>query len=164
MADDLRNTLPSFGIDLQISVVKHTLTMLVHAFVACGDLPSGALNFKSSRNDTERFLKRTGLSFRSQPTRRPALDEEECDYFILTFQICLEIFAPEVVVNLDESHGGNAKASVTFFACVTASGTKLPLALIAKGRTPRCHKQPGVHPVSVHEIWELQLFQFHRVC
>jgi hypothetical protein len=135
--------------------------MLSHGFLASGDLPSAPLNFKCSGIYVRKFLKRTGLSFRhGQPIRRPALDKEECDDFILSIHISLEIFGREAVVNFDESswrlvnaasrmvaeHGsesvtrfvnGDVKESVTFLASVTASGIKLPLILIAKGRTPR---------------------------
>jgi hypothetical protein len=80
-----------------------------------------------------------------------------------------QIFGRERLVNFDESswrlvnagsrtvaqHGsesvnrfvnGDVKASFMFFASVTASGTKLPLILIAKGRTPTRPKQLEVHP------------------
>jgi hypothetical protein len=41
---------------------------------------------------------------------------------------------------------GDPKANFSFFATITAEGQKLPLILIAKGKTYRCHKQFGHHP------------------
>jgi hypothetical protein len=41
----------------------------------------------------------------------------------------------------------------TFFASVVADGTKLPLVLVAKGSTARCHTQFGKHEQVSHEIW-----------
>jgi hypothetical protein len=48
------------------------------------------------------------------------------------------------------------KACFTFFASILADGTKLPLILLAKGKTQRCHKQFGQHPQYHHEIWHSQ--------
>jgi hypothetical protein len=48
---------------------------------------------------------------------------------------------------------GDIKAAFTFFASVVADGTKLPLVLVAKGRTTCCHKQFGKHEQVSHEIW-----------
>jgi hypothetical protein len=36
---------------------------------------------------------------------------------------------------------GHAKTNFSFFGTITADGSKLPLILVAKGKTDRCHKQ-----------------------
>jgi hypothetical protein len=38
---------------------------------------------------------------------------------------------------------GDPKAGLTLMGTITAAGTKLPLFLVAKGLTRRCHKQFG---------------------
>jgi hypothetical protein len=45
------------------------------------------------------------------------------------------------------------KASFTFFSSVRADGVKLPLILMAKGKTDRCPNQLGTHPAYQCEIW-----------
>jgi hypothetical protein len=45
---------------------------------------------------------------------------------------------------------GDTKAGFTFFASILADGTKLPLILFAKGKTPRCHRRFGWHPQYEH--------------
>jgi hypothetical protein len=104
------------------------------------------------------------------------LDGTPCNDFTVSFHMSLEIFGREPVVNFDESRwrivmtgsrtvaergsesvkrfiNGDVKASFSFFACVKADGTQLPLWLIAQGRTPRCRRQLGVHPGHVYDIW-----------
>jgi hypothetical protein len=124
-----------------------------------------------------RFLKRTRLSFRRvRPSRRPNIDEEEVTDFLLNFHVSLAIFGRVALVNFDESNwklvmtadrtvaergaesvkryiNGNIKASFTFFASILANGTKLPLILIARGRTKRCREQFGNLPQSGQKVW-----------
>lgn len=177
MAAYIRANFVSLGNDLSTASLKRTLTMLVHGLVACGRLPPTALNFKCSTTYMRRFLKRTGLSWRhARPARRPVLDEDECRDYVFYLNMSLEVLGRAAVVNFDESSwrlvmcgartvaergsesverfvNGDVKASFTFFASIQADGTKLPLILIAKGKTQRCHRQFGIHPQFVHEIW-----------
>jgi hypothetical protein len=165
------------GRSLTMSILQQTILMLVHNFVATGDLPEAALAFKCSTKFVRRFLKRNGLSFRrGRPTRRPELDENECFDFLVSFHLSLMMWPPSVIVNFDESSwrvvmtsdrtvahrgaevvkqyvDGDVKASFTFFASVLADGTKLPLIFIAKGKTDRCHKQLGTHPRHNYDVW-----------
>jgi hypothetical protein len=48
---------------------------------------------------------------------------------------------------------GETKAGFTFFASILVDGPKLPLSLLAKGKTPRCHRRFGLHPPYEHLIW-----------
>jgi hypothetical protein len=48
---------------------------------------------------------------------------------------------------------GGPKVNFSFFAAITAEGQRLPLILIAKGRTCRCHKQVGHHRQHQFDIW-----------
>jgi hypothetical protein len=177
MASYIRDHFVSLGNDLSTLALKQTLTMLVHGFVACHKLPATALNFKCSTTYMRRFLKRTGLSFRhARPARRPVLDESECDDFLFAFHLSLDVLGRSAVVNFDESNwrlvmtgnrtvaergsetverfvNGDVKAGFTFFASILADGTKLPLILIAKGKTERCRRQLGLHPTFPHDVW-----------
>jgi hypothetical protein len=164
------------GLDLSTSVLKQPLIMLVQSFVASGDLPEPAPNFKCSTTDMRRFVKRNGLSFRrARSCRRSNLDDHEESKFIFLFHILLEIFGPTTTVHFDKSSwrlvmvsertvaergaetvnrftNGHVKATFTFFASVVADDTKLPPILVAKGKTTRCHKQFGKHHIYPHEI------------
>jgi hypothetical protein len=57
MAEYIRSNFVSLGNNLPMSVLKQTLTMLVHGFVASGYLTPAALNFKCSGNYMRSFLK-----------------------------------------------------------------------------------------------------------
>jgi hypothetical protein len=48
---------------------------------------------------------------------------------------------------------GDAKANFSFFVTITAQGAKLPLILLAQGKTQGCHGQFGTHDGYEHEIW-----------
>jgi hypothetical protein len=54
----------SITLDLPHSVLKETLIMLIHGYLACGKLPARSLNFSCSTTDIRRFLERSALSYR----------------------------------------------------------------------------------------------------
>jgi hypothetical protein len=54
-----------------------------------------------------------------------------------------EIFAERGTGLVQKYFDGDAKASISFFAPITAEGERLPLGVIAKGKSNRCHKQFG---------------------
>jgi transposase len=177
MATYLHDNFIATGRDLPPSTLRQTLLFLVQGFIAEGLLPESAFNFKCSYKFASRFLRRTGLSFRrGRPCRRPELDEDECFEFLVSFYVSVSTHPLSAIVNFDESSwrvvmisgrtvaprgaetvrryvNGDVKASFTFFASVLADGTKLPLILLAKGKTERCHKQLGTHPGHQHDIW-----------
>jgi transposase len=100
----LRDNFISTGLDLSTYVLKQTLIMLVRSFVASGDLPESALNFKCSIPYMRRFLKSNGLSFRpARSCRRSNLDNQEESEFAFFFHVSLEIFGSTAMVNFDES-------------------------------------------------------------
>jgi hypothetical protein len=163
--------------DLSLSVLKHEILMLIHDLIVAGDVSESKLNFKCSTTFLRRFLRRHGLSLRrGRPSRRPNLDDDECFEFLIEFHVSMMSFATSAIVNFDESSwrlvmtstrtvaergietvkryvDGDSKACFTFFASILADGTKLPLILLAKGKTPGCHKQFGIHQEYEHLIW-----------
>jgi hypothetical protein len=177
MATYIHDNFIAIGRDLPSTTLRQTLVFLVQGFVAEGTLPESALNFKCSNKYASRFLKRTGLSFRrGRPCRRPELDDDECFEYLVSFHTSMMMFPLSAIVNFDESSwrlvqtsgrtvaprgaevvrryvNGDVKASFTFFASVRADGTKLPLVLLAKGKTDRCHKQLGTHPRHQYDVW-----------
>jgi hypothetical protein len=56
----------------------------------------------------------------------------------------------EVVHNYQD---GDPKANFSFFGSICADGTKLPLILIARGKTARSHRQFGHQVPDPHQIW-----------
>jgi hypothetical protein len=55
MGQYLRDNFISMGLKVSTYVLKQTLIMLVQSFVASGDLPESALNFKCSTTYVRRF-------------------------------------------------------------------------------------------------------------
>jgi transposase len=177
MATYVKDNFVSPGRDLSMAVLKQTLLMLVQSYVASAQLPESALEFKCSTTYVRRFLRRNGLSYRrARPARRPEIDENEVEEFTVSFYASYEVFGPPAIVNFDESSwrlvmtsdrtvaqrgaesvrryvNGDIKATFTFLASIVADGTKLPLTLIAKGKTTRSHRQLGRHDTFPHQIW-----------
>jgi hypothetical protein len=52
-----------------------------------------------------------------------------------------------------ENVEGDGKACFTFFATCSADGTKLPLIVLAKGKTARSCRQLGDHPGHDSQVW-----------
>jgi transposase len=150
IATFLRGTFISQGRDLSVNALRQQILMLVHDLVSTGKLPESKLHFKCSTTYMTRFLRRNGLSFRrGRPSRRPALDDDECFEFLVEFHVSLMSFATSAIVNFDESSwrlvmtsgrtvaergtetvkcdvNGDTKAGFTFFASILADGTKPP--------------------------------------
>jgi hypothetical protein len=92
------------GSPLTMGTLQQTILMLVHNFVAAGELPEATLAFKCSTKFARRFLKRNDLAFhRGRPTRRPALNEDECFEFLVSFHISFLMWPLSAIVNFDES-------------------------------------------------------------
>jgi hypothetical protein len=110
------------------------------------------------------------------PFTVPSFDDHECVEFLIEFHVLLISFATSPIVNFDESSwrlvmssartmaerrtetvkryvNGHTKAAFAFFASILADGPKLPLILLAKGGTPRCHKEFGSHEQHQHQVW-----------
>jgi hypothetical protein len=106
MAQYLRDNFISMRFDLLTYILKQTLIMLVQFFVAPGDLPESALNFKSSTTYVRRFLKGNGSSFRrARLYRRSHMDDQEESEFVFLFHIPLDVVGLTAMVNFDESNG-----------------------------------------------------------
>lgn len=118
--------------------------------------------FKISRHFIRDFRKRNRLSLRRAcfKRRRPATKEQQ-DAFVLRMQELLRQVSPDRVINVDETNwrsvaggiwtwaatgtesvsccvGNDEKEGITVIAAIDAAGTKLPLTVIGKGKTPRC--------------------------
>jgi hypothetical protein len=177
MAQFIRTNFVEAGRSLTRTTLQPLVLMLAHDLVAEGVLDDSALNFKCSRHFLSRFLTRVGLSFRrAHPARRPVIDDGDCLRFLAQLTAAYHRYPPYAIANFDESNwylvmagdetvaergsecvnqyvDGDPKANFSFFATITADGRKLPLVLIAKGKTVRCHKQFGDHPQHEHHIW-----------
>jgi hypothetical protein len=104
------------------------------------------------------------------------LDEEECAHLMASLIAAYHRYPPFAIVNFDELNwhlvmaddqtvavrgvetvhhycDGDAKANFSSFATITADVSKLPLILIGKGKTNRCHKQFGTHPAYTYDVW-----------
>jgi hypothetical protein len=138
--------------------------MFVQDLVTEDVLEESALHSKCFCHFLSRFLARVGLSFRrAHPARRPTIDDRDCLRFLAQLTAAYFRYPPHLIVNFDESNwylvmagdetvaergaecvnqfvDGDPKANFSFFATITADGGKLPLILIAKGKTIRCHK------------------------
>jgi hypothetical protein len=177
IADYIRVTFVEPGRPLTRPTLKPLVLMFVQSLVAENVLTEDFLNFSCSYHFLSRFLQRVGLSFRrARPERRPSVDDQECAHFMAKLVGAFHQYPPDYILNFDESNWhlvmageqtvaprgaetvhqyteGDAKANFTFFATITAGGAKLPLILIAKGKTDRCHKQFGSHDAYDYEIW-----------
>jgi hypothetical protein len=64
-----------------------------------------------------------------------------------------ETIAEQSAETVHQYVDGDRKANFSFFATITAQGTKLPLILLAQGKTQRCHAQFGIHDGHKYEVW-----------
>jgi hypothetical protein len=140
--------------------------------------PNPRKSFTCTRCFLAGFMKRNGLSYRKNRTaRRPAIRAEE----VTSMFARIREISPENedrLVNIDESFWlvlqppkkticfkgvesvhtmieGDPKAGFTFIGAITKSGRKLPLYIIAKGKTHVCHKQfggPQDHPNHIEDV------------
>jgi hypothetical protein len=177
MADFLRINFVQLGRSLTHGILQPLVLALVQDLVGEQSLDDSFLNFKSSRHFLTRFSKRVGLSFRRAGlARRCAVDNGEYMHFPGQLTAAYHRYPPHLIVNFDESNwylvmageetvaergaqsmhhyvAGDPKANSPFFGRITAESQKLPLILIAKGRTRPCHKQFDHHPHHQFEIW-----------
>jgi hypothetical protein len=165
------------GRSLTRATLRPLILLLIQDLVAQTILPSSCLNFTCSYHFLSRFLRRVGLSFRkARAERRPAISDAECAVFMSDIFMAFRRYPPSNIVNFDESNwrlvmsgeqtvaergaetvhqytDGDCKANFSFFATIAADGTKFPLILIARGKTLRCHRQFGKHPMFEYKIW-----------
>jgi hypothetical protein len=66
-----------------------------------------------------------------------------------------EVVAEKGVESVQNYVDGHAKANCPLVAAITAEGERLPLILIAKGKTNRYHKQFGRYNAHRINIWHL---------
>ena len=123
------------------------------------------------------FLKRNNLSYRvCTAERRPPIDQKEVDTFNKLLQKAIDDTSDRIILNCDESCwrvmmppkrsivkrgqdsvklniDGDQKAGFTIIGTISSDGAKLPLVIIAKGRTKRCHKQLGKHPNFSYKVF-----------
>jgi hypothetical protein len=113
---------------------------------------------------------RQGLSLRTpHHERRTTLDEDYTTYFLERLGTLPDTYPPECVFNLDETSWRlfegprkvlaekgsetvklrsktSEKTSFTAIGAISAAGEKLPLWVLAKGKSPRCEHKFGTHP------------------
>ena len=117
-------------------------------------------NFNCSNGFVYDFKKRNGFSSRrTHLKRRPAIKDDDIRKWKRKIRALLKTVPKDNIVNVDEtswlfyprglltwaekgssnvsiSVDGNEKDSITALCAITASGTKLPMMLIASGKTP----------------------------
>ena len=137
---------------------------------------SHKLDFKCSNQFIKCFLRRNGLSNRvCTAERRPKIDENEVSSFNELMQKAFADTSDKIILNADESQwrvlmpprrtvakkgqdsvrlniDGDNKAGFTIVGTISSDGDRLPLVMIAKGRSPVCHKQLGKHPAHNFKI------------
>jgi hypothetical protein len=134
--------------------------------------PERIVPFTCCRIFMNSFLSRNGLSYRkARASRRPEVSADEITNMLSQIRR-VGITHEDHLVNMDESFWlvsqppkstvnfrgaesihikiqGDPKAGFTFIGTITKSGRRLPLYVIAKGKTTTCHKQfggPETHP------------------
>jgi hypothetical protein len=106
------------------------------------------------------------------------INDVECVHFLDQLTAAYHCDPPHPILNLDESHwdlvmagdeviaqkgaesvqnyvDGDATADFLFSATIIAEDDRLPLILIAKGKSNRCHKQFGRHDTHCSDIRRL---------
>jgi hypothetical protein len=125
----------------------------------------GKRPFTASNKWRRGFMNRHGFSIRKpHPKRRPAVDDEQRSVFIETMTEILTRLPASVVLNMDETSwklinhhirtvadtgaegisclfDGDPKTCVIAIATINAAGEKLPLWIVAKGKTGRCENR-----------------------
>jgi len=144
-----------------LSMIKKKINQLISDRI----LSNYYSNFKYSTQWFRGFLKRNDLTFRKlRAVKRPQYNQEDIDGFINQLELYKINYGLENIYNMDETswklnsvpdrtlakvgsesvHGyivGNLKTSFTAIATISASGKKLPLIIIAKGKTENCTKK-----------------------
>jgi hypothetical protein len=167
----------SLGRPLDRPIIRLLILTIVQDFVTESILPDTALNFKCSYHFMSRFLNRVNLSSRkARAAGRPKIDDGECAEFIAKIVTACQRNPNDDMINFDESSWrlvqvsdgmiadrgaeivhqyveGDENACLTFFASCSAGGTKLPLILLAKGKTTLCRLQFGDHPGRNSRVW-----------
>ena len=134
--------------------------------------------FKCSPTFISDFKKRNHISSRRlHYKRRPKVTEEDKIAWVSYVRGLLREVNHDFIINMDETHwqtfpngiltwrmtgddavqvriDGNEKQGLTVLASVTASGQKLPLLILAKGKTQRCEQTQLPEDIGAH-------FKFH---
>ncbi len=126
------------------------------------------IDFKASPSWVTALCQRNGMSTHKLKIQKNVVekpDEKEIKLFLLMVRGAIARYGPDMVMNADEvpqqlidapltgmaAVGGNQnailtsnksdKSYITLFPVITASGKKLPLSCILKGKTERVHKK-----------------------
>jgi hypothetical protein len=176
----IQSNFGALGRGLDQPTLKPVVLMLIQSLVIENFLPPTILNFKCFNHLLNAFRRRHGLSFRrTRAARRPEIDDEECAIFMIALKKVVQDFPEVNIVNFDEWNrcrvmaseeivgecaaevvhnctDGNAKGNFSFVASICANGTKLPLVLIARGKTMQCHQHFGDQVPESYQIWQSQ--------
>jgi hypothetical protein len=157
-------------------IIKPLILAPFQDFVTEGILLDTALNFKCSSHFMSRFLNRVNLnSWKARAARGPEIDDGECAEFMAKIAAACQHYPNNHMINFESSWRpvqvsdqtiadrgakvilqyleGNGQACFTFFTSCSADATKLPLILLAKGKTNLCRRQFGNHPGRNSLVW-----------
>jgi AcrR family transcriptional regulator len=161
----LSKHLPLTMSNMRALILKWYQTYLQHAPRDLeAAVPIRCRKFHCVRHFLRQFMTRNHLSYRCvRAARRCEVRSDEVERFQRELLAAYRDFPQSDIVNADESvwlvlwqtHktiaekgvesvkiqvSGDPKAGFTFIGTITARGQRLPLFLVAKGRTPKCHK------------------------
>lgn len=143
--------------------------------------------FVAGQHWRRNFMRRWRLALRKpHPKRRPKTDPAQVDAFRLRMADILRRTRPERILNMDETSWrqlnmgfrtiaekgtetvncyfrGDAKACLTAIATVDAAGTKLPLWVLARGKTMRCEARYRNHDAIQRAVAQGDLVLSHQV-
>ena len=166
IADFLRENYIHSGIGATRSGLRQ---LCLDCYAAQNDDERHLERFCASTTFLRDMEKRQGLSLRSpHHERRTALDEDYSAYFLRRLDTLSNNYPPDLVFNMDEtcwrlfeapkkvlaekgaetvklSSRTSEKTSFTALGAISAAGDKLPLWVLAKGKTRRCEHKFGNH-------------------
>jgi hypothetical protein len=166
-ADFLRDNYIRAGLGATRTQLRH---LYLDSYAAQSDEESNFERFCASTTFLHDFQTRQGLSLRTPHKEwRAELDESYAAYFLERLNSPSNDYPPDKVFNMDETcwrlfeapqkvlaeKGAETvkllartseKTSFTALGTISASGQKLPLWVLAKGKTPRLERKFGAHP------------------
>jgi hypothetical protein len=175
IANYLRATYVDPGLLITFEQAQRLSLSLLSEIVVAQQLNVQYLNHPFSRKWFQGFLERHHLTFRKvRASKRPPVTEEQITAFKFHVFKAINEYGNSSVINMDETkwminppfdrtlaevgaqtiHGyseGDQKAGFSVIASISADSTKMPLWIIAKGKTPRCEISYGTIP-SPHKI------------
>jgi hypothetical protein len=175
LSNYLRDNYVVPGILIIFEQAKRLSLNLLSEIVIAQQLNVQYLNHPFSRKWFQGFLDRHHLTFRKvRPSKRPPVNEDQINAFKSHVFEAIHDYGNSSVINMDETKWminppidrtlaevgvetvheyseGDPKAGFSVIASIAEDSTKMPLWIIAKGKTPRCESCYGTIP-SPHKI------------